>query len=95
MKAAANKVSFQHLCSTMFKVFENVELDMAEYQAMFNGLMSEMNFRFKDDQEENFYTEINSMWVNSPERFESVAKKYIEPYYVDMPAYLPELVFTF
>lgn len=32
----------------MFQVFDKVSLDMGYYQPMFSGLISEMNFRFKD-----------------------------------------------
>lgn len=44
----ANKISLRELSSMMYQVFNSVSLDMAYYQAMFNGLITDMNFRFKD-----------------------------------------------
>lgn len=44
----ANKISLRELSNMMYQVFDKVSLDMAYYQAMFNGLITDMNFRFVD-----------------------------------------------
>lgn len=47
----ANKVTLKTLSSIMFEIYNNTQLDMGYYQPMFNGLISEMGFRFKGDNE--------------------------------------------
>lgn len=42
----ANKISLRELSNIMFEIFDRMSLDMAYFQAMFNGLISEMGFRF-------------------------------------------------
>lgn len=44
-----NKIAPKLLFSIMFEVYSNTVLDMGYYQPMFNGLISEMGFRFKND----------------------------------------------
>lgn len=68
-KVPVNKISLRELSDAMFSVFNNTSFDMAYYQAMFNGLIPEMHFRFKDlaDLRDDVCIDVMNRFDNEPE----------------------------
>lgn len=81
-----NLISIESLAEIMFNVFDKVECDMTHYEAMWSGLISAMNFRYKEandlrsdiwiDCENDFKGEPDQMFLSEVNRKDITLEKF-------------------